>query len=63
MPLIHIHLLEGRSEEKLERLVREVTEAVASVLGVEKERITIVLHELPPSRIAVGGATLEKRKK
>lgn len=62
MPIIHIYLLEGRSEEKLERLVREVTEVVASILEVDRERVTVLLHELPASRIARGGITLEKRK-
>ena len=62
MPVIHIHLLEGRTKEKLERLVREMTETVAKVLEIEKERVTIVLHEMPPNRFSVGGITLDKRR-
>ena len=62
MPVIHIYLLEGRTEEKLEKLVKEVAETVARVLEIDKERVTIILHETSPKRFSVGGVMLEKRR-
>ena len=38
MPLIHIELLEGRSEEQLKKIVEDVTRDVARDANVPEER-------------------------
>ncbi|KRM09413.1 2-hydroxymuconate tautomerase [Paucilactobacillus suebicus] len=55
MPLVHIDLLEGRSEEQLKALVKDVTEAISKDANVPAERIHIVLNEMKPNRYSVGG--------
>ena len=55
MPLVHIDLIEGRSEEQLKGLVKDVTAAIAKNANVPEERIHIVLNEMRPVRYSVAG--------
>jgi 4-oxalocrotonate tautomerase len=62
MPIVHIYLLKGRSQETLKRLIESVTKATSESLGVDPQRVTVVLHELPPENWAKGGITLKEQK-
>lgn len=55
MPLVHIDLIEGRSEEQLKGLVKDVTAAIAKNANVPEERIHIVLNEMRPDCYSVAG--------
>ncbi|MCI1957810.1 MAG: tautomerase family protein [[Lactobacillus] timonensis] len=55
MPLIHIELLAGRTEEQLKKIVEDVTRDVAKDANVPEERVNIVLTELAHNRLAKGG--------
>lgn len=55
MPLVHIDLIEGRSEEQLKGLVKDVTAAIAKNANVPEERIHIVLNEMRTDRYSVAG--------
>lgn len=55
MPLVHIELVAGRSQEQLKGLVKDVTTAIAKNVNVPEERIHIVLDEMQPDRYSVGG--------
>jgi 4-oxalocrotonate tautomerase len=54
MPIIQITLVAGRSDEKIERCIKEVAETVSRTLEAPKETIRIMVNEVPPSRFAVG---------
>ena len=49
MPIIHIQLLEGRPEEKIKEVIRQVTETVSVVLGSPKENVRVIVSEIPKS--------------
>ncbi|MCW3062923.1 MAG: Tautomerase enzyme [Solirubrobacterales bacterium] len=51
----------GRSDAEVGALVKALTEAVEAALGIDRERITVHVHELPPDRIARGGVPLSER--
>ncbi|WP_057765345.1 2-hydroxymuconate tautomerase [Companilactobacillus tucceti] len=55
MPLVHIELIEGRSQEQLKSMVEDVTEAISKNVGAPKENIHVVLNEMKKDRYAVGG--------
>ncbi len=61
MPIIHVHILEGRSEEKKNRMVRRVSEAVCETLGAPIETIRVLVHETSPDDWYVGGASKAER--
>lgn len=55
MPIVQIHLMEGRDDEKKRLLVKQVTEAVASSLQVPPASVRILLSEMAKNHYAVGG--------
>ena len=60
MPFVQIELLQGRTAEKKEELIKNVTNAIADTLQVPKDRIHISLHEMPKENIGHGGVPLSK---
>ncbi len=55
MPIIEVHLLEGRTLEQKRELVTQVTGAVCRSVGVQPEQVRIILSEMPKEDYAVAG--------
>jgi 4-oxalocrotonate tautomerase len=55
VPIIRIELIEGRTPELKEELIRRVTDAVTTALAVQPAQVRVLLYELPPEHWAVGG--------
>jgi 4-oxalocrotonate tautomerase len=55
MPIVEITLIEGRSFEMKEKLVKEVTQAVVSSIGAPREAVRVILREVSPWHFAAGG--------
>ena len=55
MPRVIIQMVEGRSLDKKRALVKNVTDTISETLGIAKERISIVLHEVKEDELAHGG--------
>lgn len=55
MPRVIIQMVEGRDLEKKRALVKNVTDTMADTLGISKDRISIVLHEMKEDTVAHGG--------
>jgi 4-oxalocrotonate tautomerase len=62
MPLIQINIIEGRSPEKKERLIREVTDLVADVLESPTENVRVLIQEMKPEHWGIAGESVKKRK-
>lgn len=60
MPIVQISLVQGRTPERKEELIKNVTNAVAETLRISKERVHVVLHEMPKENIGRGGVPLSK---
>ena len=41
MPFVHVELIEGRTEEQLTNMVKDITEAVSKNAGAPKENIHV----------------------
>jgi 4-oxalocrotonate tautomerase len=63
MPLAHIYILEGRTLEEKKKVVTEVTAALIKTLGVRKDNVRVIIHEVPKSHWSVGGVTMDEREK
>jgi 4-oxalocrotonate tautomerase len=61
MPFVQISLIQGRTPEKKEALIKKVTEAIVETLQISKDQVHIVLNELPKENIGDGGIPLSKR--
>lgn len=62
MPLIHIELIEGRTQEQLKNLVADVTDAVTKNTGAPAEHVHVVLNEMRKDRYSVGGVLKSDEK-
>ncbi|MGO0059918.1 4-oxalocrotonate tautomerase family protein [Brevibacillus fluminis] len=62
MPFIQINLLEGRSAEKKETLIYEITQTTAHVLEVPIETIRVMINEMPPEHWGIAGESVKKRQ-
>jgi 4-oxalocrotonate tautomerase len=55
MPIIQINMFEGRTVEQKRKLVAEVTQAVVNSLGIEPERVRIMIHDMPKHDFGIAG--------
>lgn len=63
MPLIEIHLIEGRTAAQKKALCAAVTEAVRTSIGAPVEAIRVWLHEFSPEDYMASGVWYGDRKK
>lgn len=55
MPIVNIKLIEGRTDDQLKALVKEVTDAVEKTTNADRNAISVVLEEMKPTHYGVGG--------
>jgi 4-oxalocrotonate tautomerase len=62
MPLIEIHMLEGRSDEQKRAVLDAVTEAVRDSLGAPLNTIRVWIQEFSPKEYMVAGQLYSDKK-
>ncbi|MBS4174530.1 2-hydroxymuconate tautomerase [Bacillus sp. FJAT-49736] len=62
MPIVQVHLLEGRSKELKRKLISEITEAISRTLGNSPETIRVLLNEVPQENWGVAGMPISSRR-
>lgn len=55
IPLIRMALMEGRSVETLHRVMADLSEVTARVLGGDPQRVRVQIDHVHPDRWAIGG--------
>lgn len=60
MPIMVIHLLEGRSQEQKDRLIEKLTDAAVDALDAPRSSVRIMIQEMPKGHFGIGGETAEK---
>ncbi|MBC7182870.1 MAG: 4-oxalocrotonate tautomerase family protein, partial [Marinobacter sp.] len=55
MPIAQLYIIEGRSDEQKETLIREVSEAMARSLDAPMERIRVMITEMPKQHFGIAG--------
>lgn len=63
MPSITISMLEGRTKEQKAQIVKEITDTMVRVLGVNPEIVHIVINENPKENVGRAGVLISDRKK
>jgi 4-oxalocrotonate tautomerase len=63
MPLIEIHLLEGRTDEQKKALLAAVTTAVHESIGAPLEAIRVWVQEISPKEYMAAGVLAADKKK
>lgn len=59
MPIINIQMLEGRTPEQKEQLIKEVTEAVVRTTDARKEAVTIIINDMKKENYGHSGEVLK----
>ena len=62
MPVIHVHLFEGRTLEQKRKLVAAMTDAVVKSLEAKPESVTILLHDTSKNDMSVAGVLYSEKK-
>jgi 4-oxalocrotonate tautomerase len=57
MPEVHIYLAEGRSVEQKKKLMKALSDAVVSTIGVDANVVTVQIMEAPNTDKMKGGVT------
>ncbi|AOY89159.1 2-hydroxymuconate tautomerase [Marinobacter salinus] len=60
MPIAQLYIIEGRSDEQKETLIREVTEAMSRSLDAPMERIRVMITEMPAQHFGIAGQSAKK---
>lgn len=63
MPLIHVELFEGRTDDQKREYARALTEASVRVLGIEPGAVDVIFREVRRSDWATGGVLWSERPK
>jgi len=63
MPLIEIHLLEGRTDEQKKSLLAAVTRAVNESINAPLETIRVWVQEFSPKEYMAAGVLAAEKKK
>jgi 4-oxalocrotonate tautomerase len=63
MPLVEIHLLEGRTDEQKKALLAAVTTAVHESISAPIESIRVWVQEFGPREYMIAGVLAAERKK
>ncbi|WP_160326683.1 2-hydroxymuconate tautomerase [Burkholderia sp. lig30] len=61
VPIAHLYILEGRDDEKKERLIAEVTEAIHRAIDAPVDSVRVILTEMPKAHFGIGGQSAKKR--
>ncbi len=54
MPIIHVTLVQGRDEEKIQQFIRQVAQVASQTLDAPIQTVRVMVNEVPPTRFAVG---------
>jgi 4-oxalocrotonate tautomerase len=52
--------MEGRSDDQKEKLIEEVTKALASSLDAPQESVRVLITEMPKQHFGIGGQSAKK---
>lgn len=61
MPVVQVHLLEGRTDEQKEAVIVEITEAMHRAVGAPHETVRVIINEMPKQNFGIGGESVSKK--
>ena len=55
MPIVIVHLMEGRDDAKKAKAIAAITQAVVDTLDAKPESVRVLLQELPKQHWGIAG--------
>ena len=62
MPIIQVNILEGRTDEQKENMIRKVTDALCETMNVQPSAVRIMINEMKPQHFARDGQSIAKER-
>ena len=62
MPIVVVHMFEGRTIEQKRNMVQKMTDAVVTSLDVKPEDVKIILQDMPRHNVATAGVLASDKK-
>ncbi|WP_218312971.1 2-hydroxymuconate tautomerase [Alteromonas antoniana] len=63
MPIAQLYILEGRTDIQKENLISEVTDAMVRAIDAPKDRVRVIITEMPKTHFGIGGESANKVRK
>lgn len=60
MPIAQINIMEGRTDEQKEMLIRNVTTAIMESLDAPEASVRVLINEMPKANFGIGGQSAHK---
>ncbi|WP_349343480.1 2-hydroxymuconate tautomerase [Marinobacter sp. MMG032] len=60
MPIAQLYILEGRTDEQKENLIREVSEAMSRTIDSPIQRVRVIITEMPKNHFGIAGKPASK---
>ena len=60
MPIAQLYIIEGRTDQQKESLIREVSVAMSRSLDAPIERIRVMITEMPKQHFGIAGQSAKK---
>jgi 4-oxalocrotonate tautomerase len=57
MPIAHIQILEGRTEEQKRAVIEKVTQALVDALDAPVQTVRVLISDVPKSNWGIGGVS------
>ncbi|MBV1952070.1 MAG: 4-oxalocrotonate tautomerase family protein [Cycloclasticus sp.] len=57
MPIAHIHMMEGRTEEQKAAVIEKVTDALCEAVDAPRQNVRVLIQEVPNTQFGIGGVT------
>ena len=61
MPIAYIHIIAGRTDAQKANAIAAVTKALSETLDSPKERIRVLIQEVPPAHWGIAGVAASER--
>ncbi|MFX0095499.1 MAG: 4-oxalocrotonate tautomerase family protein [Candidatus Hodarchaeota archaeon] len=54
MPVVHVHMWKGISEEKVKETIEGITKVFVN-MGIPAQAVEVIVHEIPKAHWGIGG--------
>ena len=61
MPMLQVSILEGRTPEQKEELIKRLTATITETLSVKPESVRVLIQEMPKTNWGISGQSVAKR--
>ena len=61
MPVVHVNMWKGTSEEAIEQIISGITK-VFTDMGISSQAVEVIVHEIPKAHWGIGGKPATKAR-